>query len=208
MDLIATQPKPRNQQLALALCAFGLAAACGSPEAAGLASRGHASADSVVAVVGSSTWVDPYLPAVQYFSRWDGRTPFIPYSAIKPMVVLSQTPGTGQYDVNGYWIPARWLAFGVETSTGRVFFQVDGNQGYEFSRFNSEIQIEIGRYYTADPGGHQFDGVLGDIGTRLPPPPPPGDPNGIPPGAISTRLANLGFDVGAALGRAYSANYQ
>lgn len=120
----------------------------------------------------------PPLPPLQYFAKWDYKTPFYKKSSQRATTIFMDEPGNSR----------RWIAIGADTVTGEFVFQVDGAKGAEEFAFKTEIGREVIVHEETASPENKFQEVMNSQG---PVSPPHIGPNGTPDGTWVWRKVNL-----------------
>ena len=161
-------------------CGGGTDATSGAGTATGrdaLAASGPVLTPPVVTV--------PPLPAVQYFERWDGRTPFFNSLTRRATTLFSDSPLGG----------TRFRAYGVDTLTGAFTFQVDGPNSLKL-QFEHEIMRENQINVSSAAPANKYMDILASQG---PVNPPHIGPNGVDPSYL--------WNAATAMEKAYAAAF-
>jgi hypothetical protein len=132
------------------------------------------------------------LPPLQYFGRWDGKTPFVPSFKDSTSIVTSFAPLNSDH--------SHWRVYGADPTTGVIYFQVDCLTS-ELGSMLGELGKEIGTQTisAAQSGAQSYSwGGAGQLVIKAPPDPNPPTPGGIPPLLTQIQtLSNAVYKAGA-----------
>ncbi len=125
------------------------------------------------------------MPPLQSFSRWDGRTPFVPSYRTAPNLVMSVALSPDDR--------THFRGYGTDGTTGVVYYQVDGVIATELGAFSGELAKEaMSQAIAANGVGQRYTwGGTGDLHIPLPTGPGPSGE----PWSLVTRLQSLATAV-------------
>jgi hypothetical protein len=127
------------------------------------------------------------LPPLQYFQKWDGRTPFVPSYRMATNFVTQVT--ASPYEAGHYRV------YGIDATTAVIYFQVDVVSA-DLPTFLGEVGKEQGTQTVsaAQAGLKSYTwGGTGQIVIGSPPDPNPPVPGGLPP--LVQQIVDLGTSV-------------
>jgi hypothetical protein len=137
-----------------ALCLF----ACGGgadPEARTAENQAPLTEASAAA----ATATTPGLPPLQYFGRWDGKTPYFGPTTRRATLLIFASPDEPR---------GHFRAYGVDSLSGRFTFQVDGLNSSLYT-FKNEINRENQINETSATPQNPYANIIASQGPSLPP---------------------------------------